>query len=137
MRRLQTVILFHASPQGDHHDWLLEDPTLPDDAPLWTARVLPAPDRWLTLQAFDIQPIAPHRRHYLTYQGPVSGDRGHVTRVAQGWFSATLWSPERKQIELHLGGLELGATITTASTGATRVDVASLKEWEAGPKGPR
>lgn len=33
-------------------------------------------DRW--------EEAADHRREYLTYEGPISGDRGHVRRVAAG-----------------------------------------------------
>ncbi len=38
------------------------------------------------------EPIADHRLHYLDYEGPVSGNRGHVTRWDRGtwiWLTAT------------------------------------------------
>ena len=32
---------------------------------------------------------APHRRHYLTYRGPVPGGRGRVAPVWRGWVVVT------------------------------------------------
>ena len=36
----------------------------------------------------EVTEIAPHRRAYLDYEGPVSGDRGFVSRVAEGELTA-------------------------------------------------
>ncbi|MGB0768453.1 MAG: hypothetical protein ACPGYV_12175 [Phycisphaeraceae bacterium] len=96
MLALQTVILEHQTAQGIHHDWLIEDPSLSDPqaaaARLWTARIAPPPHLWPTLRRFELTVIPPHRRHYLTYQGPVSNHRGHVKRVLQGRCLTKQWT---------------------------------------------
>jgi hypothetical protein len=99
MHALRTVILEHTTGDGVHHDWLIEDPRLPDpkapDARLWAARVSPSPAYWQVLGRFDAEAIAPHRRRYLAYQGPISAGRGRVRRVAQGRCVARLWTRSR------------------------------------------
>ena len=78
-RETATVLLRHELPDGSwHHDWMI-DPG--DDRPLITFRtpaMIPEVDR------FEAERIGDHRRAYLTYQGPVSGGRGAVRRVAEG-----------------------------------------------------
>lgn len=105
MQALRTAILEHTTPTGVHHDWLIEDPTLLNpqaaDARLWTARVTPAPADWAALKRFDLTVIAPHRRHYLTYQGPVPGNRGSVKRLASGMCEVSLWSSSRIVLTLQ------------------------------------
>ncbi|MEM6507527.1 MAG: hypothetical protein AAF711_18975, partial [Planctomycetota bacterium] len=68
MYRLQTAILEHTTAAGVHHDWLIEDPRLPNphapDTKLWTARVTPPPHHWPGLKRFDLTVIPPHRRTY-------------------------------------------------------------------------
>ena len=39
---------------------------------------------WPVTATAIITPLAEHRREYLDYEGPVSGDRGAVRRVAGG-----------------------------------------------------
>lgn len=51
--------------------------------PLTTFRVQHRPDAPET-HWFEAHRIADHRREYLTHEGPVSGDRGHVRRLASG-----------------------------------------------------
>lgn len=76
------VILRHTLPadasRDDHYDLMLEDngelltwalPRLPSSEPQ-TANELP-----------------PHRLAFLTYQGPVSQNRGNVSRVVHGDFT--------------------------------------------------
>ncbi|MEM6980048.1 MAG: hypothetical protein AAF539_10310 [Planctomycetota bacterium] len=64
---------------GDHFDWLLGDSDK-EHVPTWSSMMIPRsldqsiPGCWLP----------DHRRHYLTYEGPVGRDRGHVNRVAWG-----------------------------------------------------
>lgn len=51
--------------------------------------------------------IADHRRHYLTYEGPVSGDRGYVRRVDAGGLRAEQIAEDRLAAEFdgeHLRG---------------------------------
>jgi hypothetical protein len=103
MPPLQTVILHHVLPQDSHYDWLLQCPSyapLPDQR-LWTARITLPPQDWPVNRRIALTPLAPHRAVYLTYEGPVSGNRGHVTRIAQGQFTETTWTPERKILHLQ------------------------------------
>jgi hypothetical protein len=79
---LRYVVLRHDAVSSPHYDLLFE--TAPG-SPLASVRCLawpPAPDA-------PLERIADHRRIYLDYEGPVSGDRGHVTRVASGSCAVT------------------------------------------------
>ena len=44
--------------------------------------------------------LADHRRAYLTYEGPVSGQRGRVRRIDEGTFRSREWGPDRVRVEL-------------------------------------
>ena len=39
---------------------------------------------WPVTKATKVEELRLHRREYLDYEGPVSGDRGHVRRVEAG-----------------------------------------------------
>jgi hypothetical protein len=54
----------------------------PDDA-LGTVRC----SDWPPAAGTTIERIADHRRSYLDYEGPVSGNRGQVIRVESGVYS--------------------------------------------------
>lgn len=71
------MILEHDHPFL-HWDFLLETETL-----LTTWRLLQPPAADTEVAA---ERLPDHRRRYLTYEGPVSGDRGSVTRIAAGTF---------------------------------------------------
>lgn len=106
MHALRTAIIEHTTATSVHHDWLIEDPTLPNPkapaARLWTARVNPPPANWPNLKRLELTVIPPHRRHYLTYQGDVPGNRGRVKRLASGTCFASLWSEQRIVLMLQL-----------------------------------
>jgi hypothetical protein len=106
MKKLPTVLLHHTTPTGSHYDWMLLDPQDADDDQvdhaLWTARCPHPADAWLGLEKFDLEALPPHRRCYLTFQGPLTGDRGHVQQVDQGWFTPSLWTATQIHLELHL-----------------------------------
>jgi hypothetical protein len=55
---------------------------LPGNDTLPTWQVHAPPDDWS--HVVPATRIADHRRHYLTFEGPVSGDRGSVRRVEEG-----------------------------------------------------
>lgn len=105
-----TVLLRHEAGASVHHDWMLLDPTLAasassagaDDRVLWTARVQPASDCWRSMAQWDVEPIAHHRRAFLTYEGPLSGRRGSVVRVDEGEFAVRAWGVEGIEIELTM-----------------------------------
>lgn len=72
------VILRHDHPVL-HWDLLLEHLT---SAATWRLESLPRENSVISAER-----IADHRLLYLDYEGPVSGNRGHVTRVFRGRFS--------------------------------------------------
>jgi hypothetical protein len=74
---LRYAILHHTGVTAPHFDLMFE--TAPG-APLVTWRS-PA---WPITAPTAIERLPDHRPAYLTYEGPVGNDRGHVTRVAGG-----------------------------------------------------
>jgi hypothetical protein len=76
------AILLHQmpsdSPRPTHWDLMLED-----DGVLRTWALADAPENGAAICA---QALPDHRIAYLTYEGPVSGNRGHVTRWDEGDF---------------------------------------------------
>ena len=73
------VVLHHTGWEEDHYDLLLE---LTPDGPLESWRV----SDWPPTADSAYRLNAPHRRLYLDYEGEVSGNRGHVRRVATGTY---------------------------------------------------
>ena len=81
-----------------HWDLLLEPPDNSPDAPhlaanatlfysaagLLTFEVPMQPEEWNNNQ-FAVKRLPDHRLVYLNYEGPISGDRGHVKRVQSGF----------------------------------------------------
>ncbi len=79
---LRTTILRHELPDGSSHfDWLIER-TL-DEPRVLAFRLEINP---LTTATWPIagRQLPDHRRLYLDYEGPISGDRGTVARIANG-----------------------------------------------------
>ena len=68
------VVLHHDWP-SPHHDLMIEDG---DACRTW--RLLGP----LDAASIPIEPLTPHRLAYLTYEGPVSNDRGEVRRIDAG-----------------------------------------------------
>jgi hypothetical protein len=82
---------------GVHWDFMLERGdvlrTWAVDAPIVPGVELPA------------RALADHRRLYLDYEGPISGDRGTVRRVEEGRYEALHWAPDR--VVVRLSGVQL------------------------------
>lgn len=73
------MVLRHTLPDGSSHfDWLIDRPGAPR-VPTFRCDASPA-----SAEAFDADRLPDHRRIYLEYEGPISGDRGRVDRVASG-----------------------------------------------------
>jgi len=76
------VILRHAMPAGDpraaHWDFMLESSGV---LRTWALASEPAAGAPIAAAA-----LAEHRLDYLDYEGPISGNRGHVTRWDSGHF---------------------------------------------------
>src|SRR5665213_352131 len=81
------VILFHETPpgypRGTHWDLMFER-----DAALrtWALAEEPQVEAPRTGAMIDAERLPDHRLEYLDYEGPVSGDRGHVTQWDRGTF---------------------------------------------------
>jgi hypothetical protein len=74
------VVLFHIHPvEGDHYDVMIEWGRI-----LRTWRVARHPENATRDGSIDCEAIGDHRIVYLDYEGPVSGNRGHVTRYDAG-----------------------------------------------------
>jgi len=74
---LRYVVLHHTGLEQPHFDVMME--TAPG-SPLASWRCA----HWPPRPADAFMPLGDHRRDYLDYEGPVSGSRGHVRRVAAG-----------------------------------------------------
>lgn len=81
------AVLLHIVPthslRATHWDLLLEHPHPGNDS-LLSFELLVPPEKWSNPTAATRLPD--HRHRYLTYEGPISNDRGHVKRILQGSF---------------------------------------------------
>jgi hypothetical protein len=98
MPALRYVVLYHTGFGEDHYDLMLE---LEPGAKLSTWRL----PHWPPQGGDQFTPIAEHRRDYLDYEGPISGDRGSVQRVAAGDHQLLEFSPMRILIRLDNGSI--------------------------------
>lgn len=90
---LRYVILRHENIDAPHFDLMFE--TTPGAA-LATWRS----DVWPITQTTALVHLADHRREYLSYEGPLTGDRGNVRRIEAGSFARAEYSAERLTFEL-------------------------------------
>ncbi len=97
------ALLEHRTRTGAHWDLLVE---VPDAERLITWRLSQNP---LTQTGPIVaERIADHRRVYLEYEGPVSGDRGEVRRQDRGEAEWIARGPELYRLKLrgaHLAGM--------------------------------
>lgn len=83
---------------------------------------------WRLLEAVQVgawlssESIPDHRLKYLDYEGPVSGDRGTVTRIAAGRFSESESRISTRR-EFKLFDCEL------ATSAVCRLDDATKPQW--------
>lgn len=101
----RSVILRHTLADGSwHRDWLIEPPGATeggeDIADLVAFRLAPDAPTPEGDRAFECEHLPPHRRRYLRYEGPISGNRGRVVQesaLTLRWESlsdaeGTLWT---------------------------------------------
>jgi hypothetical protein len=104
MPALRYVVLQHSEIDEPHYDLMIE--TAPgSDLATWRVSHWPpdATDKFTALPN--------HRRHYLEYEGPISGNRGKVLRIASGTHQIVENSPARFVIHLDNGNqIELTRT---------------------------
>lgn len=93
---LRFAILRHEGIPDPHFDLMFE--TGPD-SPLATWRS----PTWPPLADTPLTPLPDHRRAYLTYEGPVSGGRGSVRRVASGRYAVRDTAGATLVVELDTG----------------------------------
>lgn len=84
---MRFVVLHHTGFGADHFDLMFERSS---GGPLETFRS----PCWPILSAVDLVALGDHRNAYLTYEGPVSGNRGEVRRVALGEFERSALGDE-------------------------------------------
>ena len=85
--------------RGDHYDLMLSPPGA---GLLWTWAIPINPVHQELPLECQAERLSDHRRMYLNYQGPVSGDRGHVQRAAKGTFEVVVWSEQQVEVRLRL-----------------------------------
>ncbi len=91
------VLLKHDLPEGStigsHWDLMIQDG---DHLATWRLES----DLFQTHEQ-SAERLDSHRLDYLTYEGPISGNRGSVRQVDQGEFRIQLWSENEISGELH------------------------------------
>lgn len=96
-------MLDHQCGPGSHFDWMIEDPSATGgEALLCTWRVASAPDQWAKLGRIELTRLGDHRRAYLTYEGELTGGRGHVHRLDEGEAAIVSWTPDAAELDLTL-----------------------------------
>jgi len=92
------VVLRHETPpgyrQGLHWDLMLEEG---ERLLTWALEKEPEPG-----SAIAATKLPDHRLAYLDYEGPVSGERGRVTRVASGEFTWLTRDENAVAVVLHV-----------------------------------
>ena len=113
------VVQHHTGYGPEHWDLMLEED---DGLATWRLHRDPA-----TLAAGPIPAtrIADHRKAYLTYEGPVSRDRGQVRIVDHGTYAVV--SYEAASVTADFGGVHLAGRLVL------RRSPADTTEWTLGP----
>lgn len=99
MNQLRYAILHHRDPAGEHWDLMIEQDTA---LATWKLEADPTVGDALPVRGVRIQD---HRKRYLDYEGPISGDRGHVIRVDRGRCNPSVCEPDEWRLELRDGRL--------------------------------
>ncbi|MFW6154399.1 MAG: hypothetical protein ACOC95_04195 [Planctomycetota bacterium] len=114
------VVHHHIRPQGDHDDWMFEA-----GSALITFQCPLAPEALSAGEVVTVRRLADHRRAYLTYEGPVSGDRGRVRIVDRGRYEARIAPDGTWRIRMEGG----------ASAGRFRLTPAGNDRYQLGREG--
>ena len=103
------VILHHRLDHGEHWDLMLEQGEV-----LLTWQLLREPIDRASLP-IPARRIGDHRKAYLDYEGPLTGDRGTVRRVDSGSLDIVETTPE--SLRLVLKGKRLDGWFTLQKVG--------------------
>ena len=99
--RWPTVLLFHELPDATSHvDWMIASEPR-GRGPLVTFRLDSRIDEMDADQGILARRIDDHRAEYLTYEGPISGDRGTVRRLTRGMVVSWERPGDRWQMEIE------------------------------------
>lgn len=110
------VVLRHTTADGVHWDLMLDRGHA---LATWRLSRAPSADDPNPIPA---QPIGDHRRDYLDFEGPVSGNRGRVDRHDAGTYRPITIQPTRWEIEFH--GSHLSGRYSLCASDAGRVAAA-------------
>ncbi len=96
----RTIQLLHSLADGSQHvDWLIaQDPR--GREPLITFRVGQRIDQLTVGQQLTARRIADHRPVYLGYEGPISDNRGSVSRLTRGTVISLEQQPDIWHLEV-------------------------------------
>ena len=108
----QFVVLRHDRPRGVHFDLMLE---VGDVLKTWALPQPPQPGLEIECEA-----LADHRLAYLDYEGPISGQRGSVTRWDRGMYVVERQSDAEWVIDLAGEQLTGRATLHRTATDSNR-----------------
>ncbi len=104
------VVLIHDELGGGRHfDVMIEQ-----GESLATWRCPIAPER-ASAQTLTLERLPNHRRHYLTYEGPISGNRGSVARHDAGTCMVT--QHDKREWEIDWKGRRLSGRSLLRATG--------------------
>jgi len=106
------VVLEHDGPGGRHWDFMLEAPAA---LATWALRAAPDSPGSVTAEG-----LADHRLAYLDYEGPVSGERGSVTRWDHGDYVDEHETEGCRVVRLAGQRLKGTATLTQSPEDANR-----------------
>ncbi|GAB6167412.1 hypothetical protein JCM19992_34120 [Thermostilla marina] len=123
------VVLKHDAPRGLHWDLLLETHTR-----LWTFAVSEPPRDWVKRERMPVERLPDHRRRYLEYEGPISDNRGAVSRCDAGDYVVLLRRDGRLRLAVETRLLR-GILELSASTTAEAPSRWTLSFREANPSG--
>ncbi len=114
------VLLRHDCPPDSgnpsHWDFMLQMGEV-----LWTWQLQELPDAWVSVLGLGetagrvevrANRLPDHRLVYLEYEGPVSGDRGTVRRIAAGSYQLLDRQPDRLKVELRTTSWSLPVSLT-------------------------
>jgi hypothetical protein len=96
------VILQHDCPEGPHYDFMVE---VEGSLRTWSLSEPPTPGVECPCRL-----LADHRLAYLDYEGPISGDRGSVTRWDRG--TCQIRQKSDRQWTVRLAGERLAGDAT-------------------------
>ena len=121
------VILRHEMPagceRGTHFDLMFEAAGM---LRTWALPELPAEGK-----ATPAEALPDHRLAYLEYEGPVSGNRGTVTRVDEGEYEVLAESAELFQVRLAGKGLVGSLELRQSADAQPAVKNTAPKLWTA------